>query len=220
MITNRIAEASGSIATLTAASFYVPCGTLGGGLQRSERQRQELGEKVWAYNATSAITGIGKLPRLIGWFCWKYGLDGYMPFAIDYPDSSTIHNPWMSTGSHWTIFFYPTVKTWDEELPIWENSAKWDWSVPSIRLMQIRDGFEDYEYMTMLKDWILLAERHGRNEQNPILIEQARKLLDIQDNFVGNFVCHTDSPEDMIEARKRVGDMIEQLRLELTGEQF
>ena len=160
------------------------------------------------------------MPRLIGWFCWKYRLDGYMHYAVDYTDSEVTHNPWQDTGSRWATFFYPTQKTWDPELGYWQNSATWDWAIPSIRLMQIRDGFEDYEYMRMLERWILLAKRHGRNEQNQALIAEAEAMLAIQDDFVGNFISYTERPEDMMEARRRVGDMIEKLRLDVTGEQF
>jgi hypothetical protein len=197
--------------------WHVPWGALE---PEVAKQRQQLGEKVWLYNALPKITGIGKLGRLIGWFCWKYNLDGYMHFAVDYPDSHTILNPWQSTGSHWTLFFYPTVKTWDPELPVWQNYAKWDWSIPSIRLMQIRDGFEDYEYMKMLQKWIHLAKRHNKNEQDLELITQAEQLLGIQDHFVGDFISFTENPEDMMVARKRIGDMIDKLRYMLTGKQF
>jgi hypothetical protein len=197
--------------------WHVPWGALE---QKVAQQRQALGERVWLYNAVPDISGVGKLPRLIGWFCWKYKLDGYMHFAIDYPDSPTVHNPWQSTGSHWTIFFYPTVKSYDEKKHIWENSAQWDWDVPSIRLMQIRDGFEDYEYMKLLEKWINLARRHSANERNETLISEAEALLDIEHHFLGDFISYTDTPEDIMEARKRIGDMIEELRHDVTGEPY
>ena len=143
-----------------------------------------------------------------------------MHFAVDYPDSGTIHNPWQSTGSHWTIFFYPTVKTWDPNLPVWQNFAQWKWDIPSIRLMQIRDGFEDYEYMKILQKWVLLAKRHSQNEQNTELIKEAENMLNIHENFVGNFISYTQNDEDMIEARQRIGDITEKLRREVTGKQY
>lgn len=192
-----------------------------GGLDPPQaRQRQALGESVWMYNAPPDITGIGKLPRLIGWFCWKYKVDGYMHFAIDYPDSPTVHNPWQSTGSHWTILFYPVERTYDSNKHVWENFGQWDWSIPSIRLMQIRDGFEDYELMRMLDKWIRLARRHNRHEQDTALLAEAEKLLDIEKAFVGNFITFTDRPEDMMEARHRVMNMVDRVRQAVTGEPF
>jgi hypothetical protein len=197
--------------------WHVPWGALDPDVAA---ERQKLGEKVWCYNANRDITGVGKLPRLIGWFCWKYKLDGYMHYAVDYTDSETTHSPWEKTGSRWATFFYPSQNKWDPELGYWENSGTWDWALPSIRLMQIRDGFEDYEYMKLLERWVLLAKRHGRNERNQALIAEAEAMLKIEDNFIGNFISYTQSPEDMMEARRRVGDMIERLRLDVTGEQF
>lgn len=197
--------------------WHVPWGALE---PEVAEERQRLGEEIWCYNAVPDITGAGKMPRLIGWFCWKYKLDGYMHFAIDYPDSSTVHNPWLSNGSHWTVFFYPVERTYDEGMHVWENFGEWDWSIPSIRLMQIRDGFEDYEYMKMLEQWALLAKRHGAGEQNQALIAEAEAMLAIQDDFVGNFISYTERPEDMMEARRRVGDMIERLRRDVTGEPY
>ena len=170
--------------------------------------------------ANRHITGVGQLPRLIGWFCWKYKLAGYMHYAVDYTDSETTHSPWDNTGSRWATFFYPTDKTWDPDLGYWQNSAKWDWAIPSIRLMQIRDGFEDYEYMRMLHRWIQLAKRHGRHERNDALIKQAESMLAVEDHFVGDFITYTHRAEEMIEARRRVGDMIESLRRDVTGQQY
>ncbi len=197
--------------------WHVPWGALD---PETAQARQALGEKVWLYNAAPDLTGVGRLPRLIGWFCWRYRVDGYLHFAIDYPDSPTVHNPWQSTGSHWTIFFYPTEKTYDEKLPVWENAGKWKWTVPSIRLMQIRDGFEDYEYMNLLRKWIALAKRHNRSEQDVALIDKAEALLGIERAFVGDFISYTDRPEDMMAARRMVGDMIEKIRRSVTGEEY
>jgi hypothetical protein len=197
--------------------WHVPWGALE---PKVAEERRALGEKVWCYNALPNITGAGKMPRLIGWFCWKYKLDGYMHFAIDYPDSSTVHNPWLSNGSRWTILFYPVERTYDPDKHVWENFGEWDWSIPSIRLMQIRDGFEDYEYMKMLERWVLLAKRHGKNERNQALIEEAEAMLEIENDFIGNFISYTQQAEELMEARRRVGKMIERLRADVTGEPF
>lgn len=197
--------------------WFVPWGALE---PEIAKQRQELGEKVWLYNANPNIMGIGRMPRLVGWFCWKYQVDGYLHYAVDYTDSETGDNPWNVTSSHWATLFYPKQKTWDPNLKYFENAAKWDWAYPSIRLMQIRDGFEDYEYMNILRNWINLARRRAPNEQDTSLIAEAEELLSIANKFVGNFYTTTENCEDMAVARKQVGDMIEKLRLKLTAEQY
>ena len=100
-------------------------------------------------------------------------------------------------------------------------SAKWDWDYPSIRLMQLRDGFEDFEYLNLLRKWIQLGRRHAPQEQDRKLLAEAESLLQIADDLVGgDFYSATRNCQDLKVARKRVGDMIEKLRLTLTGTQY
>jgi len=194
--------------------WVVPWGSLDAEIAK---KRQQLGEQIWVYN--SSLMSIGQMPRLIGWVCFKYNLDGYLHYAIDYTDSETKANPWNSTGAHLATLFYPRQKTWDDKLDYFANSRKWDWKIPSIRMMQVRDGFEDFEYMVLLKKWVQLMKRRSPHERDERLLTEAEKMLRIGDDFIYDFVTLTDRPEDMLVGRKKVADMIEKIRTVLTGTQ-
>ena len=112
------------------------------------------------------------------------------------------------------------LQTWDEKLDYFENSKKWDWKVPSIRMLQIRDGFEDFEYMTLLGKWVNLAKRYSAGQRDDRLIKEGEKMLSVADNFVYDFTTVTENADDMVAARTKVADMIERIKKSLTGKQY
>jgi len=77
--------------------------------------------------------------------------------------------------------------------------------LPSIRLENLRDGLEDYEYFVMLKRLI-------RKQKNKALIKQAKKLLKVPANVAVAADNYSTNPENLINYRNKIALMIEKLK--------
>ena len=71
--------------------------------------------------------------------------------------------------------------------------------VPSLRLYVLRDGIEDYEYLSILKNKIGAARKKGVDKEK---IEAAERLLTIDKSIVSSMNLYTKDP-GVIEARRR-----------------
>jgi hypothetical protein len=113
------------------------------------RRRRALGEEVWAYacigNAFRGypdnfrIDWYGAAHRALGWWLFKNEAEGFLYWAVDLWRV----NPWESAETFpWTngdgVLFYPAPD---------RVSAPY----PSIRAHLMREAFEDYDLLTLLK---------------------------------------------------------------------
>lgn len=75
--------------------------------------------------------------------------------------------------------------------------------IESIRLEILRDGLEDWEYFTTLKE--ISTSKGATKEQKRI----AKKLLDIPDSIIGDTdIKYSRTPEEMLKRRNEVGKFI------------
>lgn len=112
--------------------------------------QQSKGDKVWIYTCIQncwrnfpdswKIDTYGTSQRSLGWWLYKYNIDGYLYWAMS---RWSRNNPWENAE---TFIFcngdgslvYP---------PFDKTSAPY----ASLRLHRQRDGFEDYDFLTMLE---------------------------------------------------------------------
>lgn len=95
-------------------------------------------------------------------------------------------------------FFYPPVN-WKENM----DEYILDDPVESVRWEILRDGMEDWEYFTTLKE--ISSSKDITKEQKEI----ANKLLDIPDSIVGDIdTMYSVTPDDMLARRDEVGKFI------------
>ena len=186
---------------------------------------QEAGHEIWTYFCTLArgvapnfyIDRPAIYQRLIAWYCWMYGVDGF---------------------EHWsTTYFWRNVKKGKSMSEKWPN-AGWDsrtyhyyngegqliypgpegWPLPSLRLEIFRDSMEDYEYLFMLNE---LLEKTEGNADDPDL-QSARNLLMVDEYMLKKYPMevketqeHTirfpDQPERILEMREQIAAAIEGL---------
>lgn len=113
------------------------------------RERQAAGEEVWAYACVGnafrgypdnfRIDWYGAAHRALGWWLFKNGIEGYLYWAVDLwrvdPWETTETFPWTNGDG---MLFYPALDK--KSLPY-----------PSIRAHLMRDAFEDYDLLTMLR---------------------------------------------------------------------
>ena len=141
--------------------------------------------------------------RIIGWLSWKLNIEGC---------------EYWSTSS-WNR----CLKTMGDKKVIDEVDSKWNANsfgryngdgylaypgpnrtlLSSIRFEALRDGFEDHEYLAILKR--RLKGKQGKDA------EVARKLLEISDAICKRDLTYTDDPKKLLEARRRIAEAIEKL---------
>jgi hypothetical protein len=127
--------------------------------------------------------------RLLGWMTYRYHSDGLLFWHVNlWPDK-------------------PPLKTDDTFLDAWEaeNSLRMpgdgqllypgaDGPLPSIRLANVRDGIEDYEWLLMLE------QKKGRAAAEALSAELIRGMTDFE-----------RSPDALRKTRARLADALERL---------
>lgn len=113
-------------------------------------ERQAAGDQYWMYTCcgTSSSTFpdswrldyYGTAQRALGWWLFKYHAEGYLYWAVDHWSI----NPWKDAETYpgcngEGTLFYPALD--HKSLPY-----------PCVRLAILRDGFEDYDLLHLLKE--------------------------------------------------------------------
>ncbi|HPD29750.1 MAG TPA: DUF4091 domain-containing protein [Phycisphaerae bacterium] len=83
-----------------------------------------------------------------------------------------------------------------------------DGPLSTIRLENIRDGFEDYEYLWLLRETL---ERIGKRPPAPAhraFLDRAAALLRVPDSVVTTTTNYTRDPQEVIEFRARLAEAI------------
>jgi len=127
------------------------------------RMAQKAGQKVmWYHNGFYRFSRTALNARLVPWFTWRYRLDGYLIWCVNY---WTEGNPWEEArldGDGYLL--YPNPR--GQGTPC--SSIRWE---------LFREGIEDYEYFTILKQRAesVLAD----SGSIPLRREQAKAALDL-----------------------------------------
>jgi len=121
---------------------------------------------MWIYcNKASGIEEPLKGMRIIGWLLWRYQLDGYMFFSVNYWDE----DPWKRSGKMWRgTFVYPD----------YSNRNVY----PSLRLELFREGIED---AAILKKVEFLAQE-TRDEETRKLLQEFRWTYTMKERHAGS----------------------------------
>jgi hypothetical protein len=83
------------------------------------------------------------------------------------------------------------------------------WS--SVRMENFRDGMEDYEYLTLLKNRLAVLDKKVKSSvKSEQLKDRIRKLLEIDQSVIVNTIDFTQNPETLSVYRSKLADAIEQ----------
>jgi hypothetical protein len=178
---------------------------------------RKQGKEVWWYTCLLpfnpyphlAIYQSGIDPRMIPLLSWKYNVDGYLSWGIDvWPDASTAstQNPKWPQGD-WTFkdYLYPP----GDGYMMYPGPNGQPWS--SVRMENFRDGMEDYEYLTLLKNRLAVLDKKVKSSvKSEQLKDRIRKLLEIDQSVIVNTIDFTQNPETLSVYRSKLADAIEQ----------
>ncbi len=152
-------------------------------------QARELGATGFLYWTVLWHTGIE--PKL-------HAADDAFPDSLwDYSQSNMFTDTWVHVNGD-GVLVYPG-----------KNLEP----MPSIRLNVLRDGIEDYEYMAILESLIEEVEKLPKYQTagTKPLINRARELSKVPGYISSGPTDFTRKPQDLLERRKAIADMIEQL---------
>jgi len=187
-------------------------------------ERHAEGEGVWWYvcigpkkpAANFFIDYPATDHRALFWLTFKYGLDGFLYYAMD---------TWQIHAKNYPIAtpdFAPAAEGTAWGLPHW-NPLTWgdgngdgllmypgpDGPWASLRLKVIRDGIEDYEYLALLRELTAEVQRSSPGGTEEVLLSRCRRVLSVGDAVARDVEHYTDKPEAILAARDEVAGLIE-----------
>ncbi len=183
------------------------CPTIGNFDPHVLEQRMAKGERLWFYTVWSRPGIMIDFPatdhRLMFWQCWKYGAEGFLYWGTTYwqlnlqgkkrwPEVPWI--PWNSQRGHngCGYLMYPGP----DGTPL-----------GSTRFENVRDGIEDYEYLYLLRE---LAREAGKAMSEPLQARVDAELA-IPPEVLTDHVHFTEDPDVILDARRRIARLIEEV---------
>ena len=188
---------AGDIAILGAANCYHT--------HEDTTRIRAAGLGLWWYYVASHyyIPERGLEARQIFWRHWKYQIPGQLHWGVSYWGDTNIAG---RDGKKWPEIPWDTrsSRTGDGYLvyPATGGTGVW----PSIRLEQLRDGVEDYEYFHLLAE--LTQIREAASSASDPTVGANRRLLAIDDTLVKAYKEYDPHPEAYRGYRRRLARAI------------
>ena len=180
-------------------------------------KRQAAGDELWLYTCLGAPGHVvGEPPsfvleetaaamRLIGWICHLYKADGFAYYAMNHwhRNGRPGEQPYPETP--WNMQY---VQTFNGEASLIYPGRGFD-SEPlsSIRFENLRDGFEDYDYLKMLEE----LRRMKAASLTPEQMQEIDRILSVR-TLVRSGSDYTDEATQIMDCRRQMATWIEKLR--------
>ena len=189
-------------------------------IEHSAEKMSELrasGDRLWFTTDGQMCTDTPYcgVERLLPYYCFKYDVEAYEFWGIDWLTydpyefgwHSFIHQSGEPGKSSWVR--YPNG---DGFLAYPGASIGHDGPVSSIRLEQAREGVEDYEYLYLLRSLVRKAKANGEDAtQGDKALDMAKRLVDIP-NAGGRYSTKIlPNPDAVFEVKEAVAGAIEKL---------
>ncbi|MCK4649558.1 DUF4091 domain-containing protein, partial [bacterium] len=182
-------------------------------------ERLKAGDELWLYCCLGSPEE-GSAPsfvleseasdlRIIPWICHKYGVTGFLYYAITHykyncpaKGKAWPEKPWnpiyIDGYNGEAVLIYPGVD---------------GHPVSSIRMENLRDGIEDYDYLVILSDLVERLKGKKVSDKISSLVKEAKEILKVN-NIVENSKSYTHSPQSIYKERERMANLILKLKRE------
>ena len=172
---------------------------------------RKLGKQAWWY---ICVAPRGK--RELNWFtqypairtrllmgaaAWKYQPDGFLYYRVAgwiYHDRPITSGPM----TDWLPRYHPNLPDGDGQIICAGPSGP----LATIRLENIRDGLEDYEYW-----WMLRQRLDARGGSSRSKADETRRLCDVPEGLLRDLRQYSEDPEVLYRTRRNVAEAIERL---------
>jgi hypothetical protein len=177
----------------------------------------DSGDRIW-YTTDGNFcteTPFMALERLLPWFGYKYGAEAYEFWGVNW----LTYNPF-KYGWHSYIFESqaPGQESWkrypngDGYIIYPGNPIGYDGLVGSIRLKQVREGAEDYEYFLLLGNLIKSLDPDSPEvKEAGKTLQKALELINIPCAMGRYSTRILKSPDEVLRMREQVAESIEKL---------
>jgi len=172
---------------------------------------QKKGKEVWLavciWPADPPNLFVEYLPldaRVLSWFCWKYNAVGFEYWSsVSWKDNAS------SYKEYWKSVEFTDWKADDKGgqdgyllYPGPDGTA-----IPSIRLSNLREGFEDYEYLYILREKF----NANKSKLDSKISKEIQDLM-VSEEIVTSTGSYSEDPKKIEELREKIGDLIEKLK--------
>ena len=181
------------------------------------RERQRAGDTLWFTTDGHMCldTPSCAIERLLPWLCWKYGVQAYEFWGVNW----WTYDPWergwhtfISQSDDGVKYYYVRYPNGDGYLAYPGKRVGVDGPVSSIRLEQVREGIEDYEYLHLLDQLIAEANEKGVNARGAERVRAEAAALVAIPNQGGRYSTSLlPAPSAVPQFRAAVADAIERL---------
>ncbi|NLO74104.1 MAG: DUF4091 domain-containing protein, partial [candidate division WS1 bacterium] len=186
---------------------------------------QAQGAEFWTYSCGASYgndgetqhcpdSGVSDPPlerRIYPWFCYKWDFKGFLLFTMNSWGTWTEEGKNLTTdpAKRWPLNGEKNVTDSDYQLIYPAPDGR---PVASMRLENLRDGMEDYEYLYMLEDLLAKLKAAGIA---PELVKQGEALLNLEPDIIVHANDFVKDPSLLVARRNAIGDLIVKLRSEL-----
>ena len=181
------------------------------------RERQKAGDIIWFTTDGHMCTDTPycAIERLLPWLCWKYGVQAYEFWGVNW----WTYDPWefgwhrfISQSDDGVRYYYVRYPNGDGYLAYPGKRVGVDGPVSSIRLEQAREGVEDFEYFYLLDQLIAEAKKRGVNVRDAERARADAAALVAIPNRGGRYSTELlPDPSAVPRLRARVAEAIERL---------
>ncbi|NLW87997.1 MAG: DUF4091 domain-containing protein [Planctomycetes bacterium] len=177
------------------------------------RQARQRGKEVWWYVCCGPPMPYPNLMlehpliesrMLSGFMSFAFQVDGFLYYRMSSRDNNGKD---ISGGPYvdWDTFSY---KTYNGDGHIWYPGA--DGPVTSVRMENLQDGLEDYEYLVLARAAVGELRAAGRTEEADRLDEMCAALGAPGNELVMTTTDFSRSPAELLEVRRRLANVIVQ----------
>ena len=197
-----------------ALDIWVPVmGTFGSYYRKDACDaRKAAGEQVWMYVCCDPVPPYPNLmmdndgidPRIIPWMLWREQLTGLLYYYINHWAGNTPGRTEFSTAGD---LLFETWDTYSHKDYNGDGMLMYPGPLSSTRLENLRDGVEDYEYLSILRG-LVDSKRPGLTAEQ---IGKAEACLAVDESIVSDFTVFTKDLAVLRAKRVQVARMIEEL---------
>ncbi len=184
------------------------------------RERVKRGEQLWWYVCCTPVEPYANCtldspqidPRILGWQLYQYGCTGFYYWRAsqlggntqdDTPEQKWPNRPWDTATSD-------VASQHNDGQLIYPGPDGKPWS--SIRLENLRDGADDYDYLVILRRYVDKLKGAGAY---PGIVDRSEEALKVNPTLSTGIAAYTKDPAIVEYERLRVFGLITEARLAL-----